>query len=43
LKEKQDKIERLEGERLVQKREEKLVTGSIYELGMEILKRNNAK
>ena len=43
LKEKQDKIERLEGERVVQKREERLITGSIYELGLEILKRQNIK
>ena len=43
LKEKQEKIDRLEGEKIVQKREEKLVCGSIYELGLEILRNNDAE
>jgi len=43
LKEKQEKIDRLEGEKVVQKREERLICGSMYELGLEILRGNVEK
>jgi len=43
LKEKSERIELLESEKIVQKREEKLLSSSIFELGLQIIQSNKEK